>query len=126
MLLKMKNQFPLRGRHFKDSSDVVHKPYANFILETINDHCLHMAVMEGAYPWHYHERTDELFIVLEGALKIDIQGQEPVILQPGDFIRIPAKTIHRTSALCRTVNLTFERAGDDTVFITGAEEEKPA
>jgi len=37
-----------------------------------------MAVMIGEYRWHYHKDTDEFFVVLEGALKIEIKDNEPV------------------------------------------------
>jgi mannose-6-phosphate isomerase-like protein (cupin superfamily) len=96
------------------SKDV--RPYNNFIVDVINDHCLRMAVMQGEYRWHYHKHTDELFIVLEGELKIEIKDSDTVFLQPGQFIKIPAQTIHKTSAATRTVNLTFETNADDTVF----------
>jgi mannose-6-phosphate isomerase-like protein (cupin superfamily) len=75
-----------------------------------------MAVMQKSDRWHYHSNTDELFIVLEGELSIEIKDQETVVLQPGGFINIPAKTIHKTIAAGRTFNLTFERDADDTVF----------
>jgi mannose-6-phosphate isomerase-like protein (cupin superfamily) len=93
------------------------KPYANFILEEINNHCLRMAVMNEEYRWHYHSHTDELFIGLEGELKIEIKDNDTFFLKPGEFIKIPAKTIHRTSASTRTVNICFERNADDTVFV---------
>ncbi len=60
---------------------------------------------------------DELFIVLEGGLKIEIKDNKTVFLTQGDFIKIPAKTIHRTSAAVRTVNLLVEKNIDDTVFM---------
>lgn len=98
-------------------SDAVTVPYQNTVLESINDHCLRMAVMEGEYRWHYHQHTDEIFIVLEGTLRIEMKEQETQFLHPGDFIKIPAGIVHKTSAVGRTVNLCFERTGDDTVFI---------
>lgn len=104
-------------RNFKQISDGVSESYKNFILDDINDHCLRIAVMQGDYKWHFHKHTDELFIVLEGELKIEIQDQDPVFLKPGEFIHIPAKTIHKTSAHIRTVNLTFEKNADDTIFV---------
>jgi len=111
------NNSSLIKKDFKEISDKVDKAYDNFILDTINNHCLRMAVMEGEYKWHYHNNTDELFIVLEGQLKIEIKDQDTVFLKPGEFIKIPAKTIHKTSAVGRTVNLTFEKNGDDTIFV---------
>src|SRR5450432_1194647 len=108
--IEMKNSF-------KEISGRVKKAYDNFIVETVNDHCIRMAVMQGEYRWHYHDNTDELFMVLEGELKIEIKQKDTVFLKPGEFIKIPAKTIHKTSAAVRTVNLTFEKNADDTVFV---------
>ena len=113
----MKNQPIQKERNFKVMSDEVNELYKNYILDNINDHCLRMAIMQGEYPWHYHQYTDELFIGLEGELKIEIKDSDAVFLKPGGFIKIPAGTIHKTSSRTRTVNLTFERTGDDTIFV---------
>jgi mannose-6-phosphate isomerase-like protein (cupin superfamily) len=106
----------LTKRNFKEISDKVDKAYDNFILENVNDHCLRIAVFQGEYKWHYHNNTEELFVVLEGELKIEIKDSETILLQTGDFIKIPAKTVHRTSAAVRTVNLCFEKIAEDTIF----------
>lgn len=55
-------------------------------------------------------------MVLEAELKIEIKDSDTVFLQPGEFIKIPAGTVHKTSAATRTVNLTFEKNAEDTVF----------
>ena len=73
--------------------------------------------MQEAYRWHYYNNTDELFIVLEGELKIEIKDYATVFLKRGEFIKIPSKTIHKTSAATRTVNLCFDKNADDTVFV---------
>ncbi|MEB2775395.1 cupin domain-containing protein [Algoriphagus sp. D3-2-R+10] len=104
-------------RSFQAISDTIQDPYKNFILDTINDHCLRIAIMNGDYKWHYHENTDELFIVLEGELKIEIKDKDTVNLKAGEFIKIPARTIHKTSTQIRTVNLTFEKDLGDTIFV---------
>jgi mannose-6-phosphate isomerase-like protein (cupin superfamily) len=104
-------------KNFKEISDKVYKAYDNFALENINDHCLRIAVMTGEYRWHYHSNTDELFVVLEGELKIEIKDSDTVFVRPGEFIKIPANTIHKTSTTTRTVNLCFEKNGDDTVLV---------
>ena len=113
----MDEQRILVKRNFKEISDKVDKVYDNFILENVNDHCLRIAVMQDEYQWHYHKNTDELFVVLEGELKIEIKDSDTVFLKPGEFIKIPAKPIHKTSAATRTVNLCFEKNADDTVFV---------
>jgi mannose-6-phosphate isomerase-like protein (cupin superfamily) len=113
----MNKQQNLVNKSFKEISDKVDKAYENFILENINDHCLRIAIMQGEYRWHYHNNTDELFVVLEGELKIEIKDNDTVLLKPGEFIKIPSKIIHRTSAAARTVNLCFEKNADDTIFV---------
>jgi mannose-6-phosphate isomerase-like protein (cupin superfamily) len=113
----MDKQQILVKKSFKEISDKVDKAYDNFILEKVNDHCLRIAVMQGEYRWHYHKNTDELFVVLEGELKIEIKDSYTVYLKPGEFIKIPSKTIHKTSAIGRTVNFTFEKNTDDTIFV---------
>ena len=113
----MNKEQTLTKRNFKEISNKVEKAYDNFILENVNDHCLRIAVFQGEYKWHYHNNTEELFVVLEGELKIEIKDSETVFLRNGDFIKIPAKTIHRTSAAVRTVNLCFEKTVEDTIFI---------
>ncbi len=72
----MSIQQNLAPKKLKDISDKVDKVYDNFILENVNDHCLRMAVMQEEYRWHYHNNTDELFIILEGELKIEIKDQK--------------------------------------------------
>lgn len=104
-------------RSFKEISNGVNDTYNNTLLEVINNHALRMAVMEGEYKWHYHAHTDELFIVLEGELKIEIKDNETLLVKPGEFVKIPAQTIHKTSAIGRTVNLCFEKNAEDTVFV---------
>lgn len=113
----MDTQQSLVKQGFKEISDGVSEVYDNFILEHINDHCLRIAVMQGEYRWHYHNHTDELFVVLEGELKIEIKDNDTMFLKPGEFAKIPAKTIHKTSAATRTVNLCFEKAAHDTIFV---------
>lgn len=106
----------LAKKNFRAISDKVNKVYDNFILENINDHCMRMAVIQNEYNWHYHQHTDELFVVLEGELKIEIKNSDTVLLKPGEFMKIPAGTIHKTSATIRTVNILL-KAADDTIFV---------
>lgn len=90
--------------------------YQNQVLTRINSSCLRLAVMTGAYPWHRHPDSDELFLVVEGHLEIDIAEGPTLSLDPWQAVVVPAGTVHRTRAKGRTVNLTFEKAQATTVF----------
>ena len=91
--------------------------YRNEVLANVNDDCMRMSVFEGEYRWHRHPESDELFLVVEGTLQIEFAGRDGVELGPWQCVVVPAGTVHRTRAVGRTVNLTFEGQGAKTVFL---------
>ena len=91
--------------------------YRNIVINRVNDSCLRLAVFDGEYRWHYHPTSDELFIVVEGCLAIDLEDGREIRLNRWQSVTIPAKTVHRTRAIGRTVNLCFEALAAETVFI---------
>jgi mannose-6-phosphate isomerase-like protein (cupin superfamily) len=109
---------PLVPINVKRESDAVDQAYKNAVLVGVNDHCVRLAVMVGEFRWHHHPRSDETFLCLEGAFRIDLEGDRTVTLQPGELFTIPAGVRHRPHATVRTVALCFENAGayTDVVF----------
>jgi mannose-6-phosphate isomerase-like protein (cupin superfamily) len=95
----------------------VKERYRNTVLSRVNTSCLRLAIFEGEYRWHHHPHSDELFLVVEGRLEIDLADGRMLALAPWQAVVIPAGTIHRTRAIGRTVNLTFEAIGADMVFV---------
>ena len=93
------------------------EPYRNDVLSNINGDCMRMSVFEGEYRWHYHPDSDELFLVVQGKLQIDIADSDTVELTPWQYVVVPAGTVHRTRAIGRTVNLTYEKQGARAVFV---------
>jgi len=91
--------------------------YRNMVISRVNGSCLRLAVFDGDYRWHYHPKSDELFVVIEGCLAIDLEGGRELRLHPWQSVTIPAMTIHRTRAIGRTVNLCFEELAAETVFV---------
>lgn len=97
----------------------VTESYRNQVLLDINNDCLRLSVFEGEYRWHHHPDSDELFMVVAGTLQIDLADGRRIELTDWQSAVIPAGTVHRTRALGRTVNLTFEKVGAQTVFVEG-------
>ena len=91
--------------------------YRNQVLLDVNDACLRLSVFEGEYRWHHHPESDELFLVVAGQLEIDFAGAAQARLGPWQCLVVPAGTVHRTRAIGRTVNVTFEKQGARTVFL---------
>ncbi len=91
-------------------------PYRNISLATVNDHEIRMSVMTSQFRWHRHPDSDETFYGVDGELIIEFPDHE-VVVRPGQFVTVPAGTLHRTRpAGQRSVNLTFERVGAQTIF----------
>tara|TARA_R110000868_G_scaffold152566_1_gene377720 strand:+ start:2417 stop:2788 length:372 start_codon:yes stop_codon:yes gene_type:complete len=66
----------------------------------------------GSFDWHAHIDADELFLVTRGNLRIEIDGQEPVLLGPGELCVIPKGIRHRPVCLTDEVHLMLlEKAG---------------
>ncbi len=108
----------LGPQNLKRLSDSITEKYKNFIVSEVNDACLRLAVNEGTYDWHRHPDSQELFMVLEGELRIEFAQRDAVILLPGDVFTVPAGEVHRTIAIGRTVNLCFELTEAQTEFVS--------
>jgi mannose-6-phosphate isomerase-like protein (cupin superfamily) len=91
--------------------------YKNQVLFNINEECVRLAVFEGEYRWHHHPDSDECFLVVAGELQIEFEHAPRVTLTEWQSVVIPAGTVHRTRAVGRTVNLTYERQGARTLFV---------
>ena len=95
----------------------VTESYRNQVLLDVGTHCLRLAVFEEEYRWHHHPDADELFLVVAGTLEIDLADGRRLVLREWQSVVIPAATVHRTRALGRTVNLTYEQRSARTVFV---------
>ena len=94
--------------------------YKNQVLFNINKECMRLSVFEGEYRWHHHPDSDELFLVVAGELQIDFEGSAQVTLKEWQSVVVPAGTVHRTRAIGRTVNITYEKQNAQTVFVGAA------
>jgi mannose-6-phosphate isomerase-like protein (cupin superfamily) len=103
--------------NLKEEGAKVADPYRNMVINRVNGSCLRLAVFDGEYRWHYHPKSDELFIVVEGCLAIDLENGRELRLHPWESVTIPAMTVHRTRAIGRTVNLCVEELAAETVFV---------
>jgi mannose-6-phosphate isomerase-like protein (cupin superfamily) len=114
-------QYPaLHVINLKEEGAKVADPYRNMVINRVNSSCLRLAVFDGEYRWHYHPKSDELFIVVEGCLAIDLEGGRELRLHPWESVTIPAMTVHRARAIGHTVNLCFEELRAEIIFVKGA------
>ena len=87
-----------------DSAAALTEWWSPRILAQVNDQYLKVARVQGEFPWHQHEREDELFLVLKGALTIGRAPADggPVTLHPGEVFVVPRGVRHNTFAIEET------------------------
>ena len=101
------------------------------VVGRVNDQYVKVARIHGEFPWHAHEREDEMFFVLRGELCI---GRAPVDggdvrVRPGEFFVVPRGVRHNTSAVEETwialiETVTTEHTGGDPTPMTRSIEEQ--
>ena len=84
------------------------KNWQNLSLCEVNDSVVRLAVIEGEFHWHKHDKEDEFFYVLEGLLLIDLKDKI-INLKPNQGFMVPRGIVHRTRAPSRTSVLLMEK-----------------
>ncbi len=86
-------------------------PWSPRIVAAFNDLHVKVVKVQGAFVWHDHPDTDELFLVLDGTLRIELDGADPVTLGTGDLYVVPRGVRHRPIAEAETHIALIEPAG---------------
>lgn len=84
------------------------------IVAALNDTHVKLVKVEGRFPWHMHDETDELFLVIKGSLAIDIRteaGDETIELREGELYVVPKGVPHAPHAEAECQILLIEPAG---------------
>jgi mannose-6-phosphate isomerase-like protein (cupin superfamily) len=89
----------------------------NRTLCGVNGSLVRIGVFEGEFHWHAHEHEDEFFLVLEGALSIELEGRDTVHLGPLEGVMVPRGVRHRPLAPTGATVLMVEQ---DTIVPTGS------
>lgn len=67
------------------------------VVGRVNDQYVKVAKLKGELVWHSHQHEDELFLVVYGTLKIQLENSE-VVLRPGTFYTVPKNVRHNPVA----------------------------
>lgn len=68
------------------------------VVGRVNDQYVKVAKLLGELVWHAHEQEDEMFLVLSGRLRIQLEGFDDVELGPGQFYVVPRGLRHNPVA----------------------------
>jgi mannose-6-phosphate isomerase-like protein (cupin superfamily) len=80
------------------------------IIAQMNDYHFKLVKFQGEFVWHNHSDTDEVFIVLVGAMTIHFRDGD-VSVGAGKMFVIPKGVEHKTSAKAECRAMLVEAAG---------------
>src|SRR6202007_3097975 len=67
------------------------------VIARMNDYELKLGRAKGDFVWHSHAETDEVFLIMEGELRIDFRDGS-VSLKAGDLFVVPKGKEHKPFA----------------------------
>jgi len=68
------------------------------VIGRVNDQYVKIAKLLGEFVWHAHENEDELFFVVRGRLRIQLEDGSEIALEPGQLHIVPRGVRHNPLA----------------------------
>lgn len=91
------------------------------IVGAVDDYHVKIARLEGEFVWHAHDDADELFLVVDGQLRLKLKGRDDVVLGPGELFVVPRGLEHQPVAEPTAQVLMIERQGTVNTGTAGGE-----
>ena len=67
------------------------------VIAEMNDYQFKLARVKGDFIWHSHDETDEVFLIIDGSMRIDFRDGA-VRLKTGDIFVVPRGKEHKPFA----------------------------
>jgi mannose-6-phosphate isomerase-like protein (cupin superfamily) len=77
------------------------------VVAELNGQEVKLVKFKGAFPWHYHEAEDEMFMAFRGSFRIEFRDKT-IELNEGEFVVVPRGVEHRPVAETEVEVLLFE------------------
>ncbi|MGA2813230.1 MAG: cupin domain-containing protein [Candidatus Acidiferrum sp.] len=84
--VNLREKFALFSDHFEPR-----------IIGDLNDTHVKAVKLKGEFVWHHHDNEDELFLVVQGTLRMQFRDRTELI-RPGEFIIVPRGVEHCPAA----------------------------
>ncbi|MBI3975134.1 MAG: cupin domain-containing protein [Armatimonadetes bacterium] len=76
------------------------------IVGDLNETQVKLVKFKGEFVWHHHDEEDELFLVVQGRLRMQLRDGDREV-GPGEFIIVPRKVEHCPLALTEEVHVVL-------------------
>lgn len=91
------------------------------IIGAVDDFHVKIARVEGEFVWHSHADADELFLIVDGQLRLKLKDRDDVLLGPGELFVVPRGLEHLPVGEPEAQILMIERQGTVNTGGTGGE-----
>lgn len=95
--------------NFAEKFALFSEQFSPKIVAAMNDYHFKLGRFQGDFVWHRHADTDEVFIVLDGAMRLDFR-EGSVELQAGEMFVVPQGSEHKPFAEKECKIMLIERA----------------
>lgn len=82
----------------EDALGQVTEHWSPRVVGRVNDQYVKVAKLLGQLAWHRHDDEDEMFQVLRGRLRIQLEDDAEVVLDAGDCYVVPKGVLHNPVA----------------------------
>jgi mannose-6-phosphate isomerase-like protein (cupin superfamily) len=98
-----------------DAFDSVDEPWSPRLAAELNGQAVKLARAEGEFVRHSHADADELFLVVDGRLRIEFpdRADDDTVLESGELVVVSRGVEHRPVAEPQAEILLFEPSGTE-------------
>jgi len=92
--------------NLKEKFDLFRDYWSPKIVGELNDAYVKVVKLKGEFVWHHHETEDELFLVVDGRLRMQFRDGDRDV-GPGEFIIVPKGIEHCPFTLSDEVHVVL-------------------
>jgi mannose-6-phosphate isomerase-like protein (cupin superfamily) len=92
----------------REVADSLAELWSPRVVGELDDSYVKVAKVHGTFGWHNHEHEDELFFILKGCLRIEMETG-PVVLNEGELFVVPKGVQHNPVAEQECLVMLIER-----------------
>ncbi len=85
------------------------KHWSPRVIGEVDDAFVKVAKIHGDLDWHRHQDEDELFLVLQGSMRLEFEHDAAVELREGELYVVPKGVLHHPVAEQECLVMLFER-----------------
>jgi len=86
-----------------------HEQWSPKVVGELNGQMVKLVRFQGEFVWHKHDHEDEMFLVIDGAFRMELRDGN-IELSAGQFVIVPRGVEHRPVAERECQVMLFEPA----------------